>query len=288
MKNKKIAVAVVVLLIAAVIGYYIYDIAVNKTPYTENLIRVVILVVSGIISLARVLLKDGGRKPLSFYEKSYPEELSGVFTRDEKSRKQLLEAVRFYNESNYKKAISLLDNLKKQRPAKRDLSTVYLFSALCYTDWGLPNEAIKEYDLLLQTDPENSTALSNLGHIYANQGDYENAESCYIDAIDVNPNNHFAHNNLAQLYFRMRDFESAVESSLTALEICPNFRQSATLLAIIYGALDDEENYAKYRLLAVQCGEDAQAIYQIASDLRMSLKQETQEAEETEETEETE
>ncbi len=272
---KKVLVAVLALLIVASVVFYVYDVAVNGTPYNENLFKVAILVISFTASIFRILKGGNSRKPLVYYEKSYPIELAGVFTRDESSRKKLLEAIRFYNENKFQKAISLLGKLKSDRPAKKDLSAVLLFTALCYTDWGLPDEAIKTYNELLLNDDKNTTALSNLGILYSKNNEYYKALECFEKAIEINPDNHFAYNNLAQMYYREGEYEGAVEYSLTAIDICPNFRPSAALLAIIYGGYGYEREYAKYFKIAVDGGEDPDVIKRLAEGVRMGIDEDS-------------
>ena len=264
MKLKKALIAVFILLAIASIGIYVYDIVANGTPYTKNLFKVSIVVVSFGASIAKLLAGRGSRTPLTFYEKQYAKELGGVFARDPKSRKKLLEAIRLFNENKHSKAISSFEKLKALRPSKRDLSVVCIFSALCYEDWGLTDEAIREYKQSLANDPQNATVLSNLGVLYAQRSDFVNAEDCYQKAIEVNPSNHFAINNLAQLYYREGEYEGAVEYSLDALEICPDFKPAASLLAIIYGGYGYEKEYAKYLKIAVQAGADRETIEKLA------------------------
>ncbi len=271
MKLKKALIVVFVLLAVASLGFYVYDIAANGTPYTDNLFKVAILVVSFGASIAKLVAGSGSKAPLTFYEKHYAKELEGVFARDPKSRKKLLEAIRLFNENKYSKAISSFEKIKALRPSKRDLSAVCLFSALCYEEWGLVDEAIKEYGQVLANDPQNATVLSNLGILYVQKSDFVNAEECYQKAIEINPNNHFAINNLAQLYYREGEYEGAVEYSLDALKICPNFKPSASLLAIIYGGYGYEKEYGKYLKIAVQEGADKDAIEMLAESVSKSI-----------------
>lgn len=271
MKLKKALIVIFILLAIASIGFYVYDITANGTPYTENLFKVVIVVVSFGASIAKLLSGSTSKTPLSFYEKHYAKELDGVFTRDPKTRKKLLEAIRLFNENKYSKAIPAFEKLKGLRPSKRDLSAICFFSALCYDEWGLIDEAIKEYCQVLANDPQNATALSNLGILYANKSDFVNAEECYQKAIEINPKNHFAINNLAQLYYREGEYEGAVEYSLNALEICPNFKPSASLLAIIYGGYGYEKEYGKYLKIAIQEGADKETIEMLAEAVSESI-----------------
>ena len=275
MNVKKLVVVLLVLLIVASVGFYVYDIIANQTPYTENLLKVVLVVVSLGFSIAKVFTRGDSRKSLDFYEKSYAKELEGVFAREPKSRKQLLEAIRFFNESKHQKAISIFEKLKATRPSKHDLGVICLFSALCYEDWGLIDESIKEYNQVLANEPNNATVLSNLGILYTNNHEYQKAAECYEKAIEIAPDNHFAHNNLAQLYYRAGEYEGAVVYSLRALEICPNFKPSASLLAVIYGGYGYEKEYGLYLKIAVQEGADAESIEMLAESVSGTLDEDS-------------
>ncbi len=265
MNGKKIFISILVLLIILAIGYYIYDVTANNTPYSENLFKMAVVVVSLCISVHRVAQTAGGRKPLSFYEKQYWNHIEHVYAREPEARKKLLTAIRFYDESNYEKALSILEKLKAARPSKRDMNALCLICALCYTDWGLVDSAIKEYEYILVSDPDNTTALSNLGLLYSKAGDYENAERTLKHALELDPKDVFACNNLAYMYFRARRLLLAVEYAHKTLEIQPNFCQAASLLAIIYYAADDTDKYDKYRQLAIKCGESAETIEELAA-----------------------
>lgn len=276
MNAKKLIVALLAILIAVSIGVYVYDVVANGTPYTENLFKVVLVVVSLGLSIGKVFTRGTPRNSLDFYEKNYAKELEGVFVREPKSRKMLLEAIRYFNESKYQKAVSLFEKLKSTRPSKHDLGVVCLFSALCHDEWGLIDEAIKEYHQVLANDPQNATALSNLGILYTKNGEYAKAAECYEKAIETDPANHFAYNNLAQLYYRAGEYEGAVEYSHMALKLCPNFKPSVSLLAVIYGGYGYEKEYGKYLKIAVQEGADAESIEMLAKSVSGTIDEDSE------------
>ncbi len=287
MKNatKIIVVVLLAVLLVAAIGYYVYDIKINGTPYNENLGKVAILAVSLIASIVKMCTRSGNRKPLVYFEKRYAKEIGNAYSRDARLRKKLLEAIRLFYEDDYKKAISILDGLKKQRPSQSDMAVVCLFSALCYEAWGVTDSAIDEYRQLIANDNKNSTAYSNLGLLYQKNEDYDSAFDCFCNAIEADPKNHIAISNLSQFYFSVGEYRAAAFYAQKALDIVPNFRIAATLLAIIFGSAGYEEQYEYYKNLAVANGEDVKFIEKTVSELEIDLDADVEENEETQETE---
>ncbi len=285
-RTKKILIVILALLLVAAIGFYVYDIKVNGTPYNENLGKTAIVVVSLVASIGKMCTKPSAdKKPLIYYEKVYAKQIGNAFSRDEKSKKQLLEALRCYNQDDYKKALSILEKLKKKRPAKSDMAVVCLFSALCYEAWGLTDSAIEEYRQLIANDNKNSTAYSNLGILYQDNEDFDSAFDCFCNAIEVDPKNHIAISNLSQFYFRVGEYRAAAFYAQKALDIVPNFRIATTLLAIIFGSAGYNEQYEYYKNLAVANGEDVKFIEKTVSELDINLDADVEENEETQETE---
>ncbi len=64
-----------------------------------------------------------------------------------------------------------------------------------------------------------SVAFSNLGSVYFNEGQYQNAEKEFLKAIEVNPKNINAHRNLATTYTRMNLYDKALQEYQKALSL---------------------------------------------------------------------
>lgn len=262
MKQKVIRgliVALVVILILAAIGFYFYEILVLKVPYTKNLVRSAVIVISAIMTLVK-LLTGTGRKSLSVYEKAYTQELGSAFKEMPDLRKKLLCACRLYNESNYKKALKYLTALLREAELRADKIPVLLFIALCYDDAGVPAEAIRAYCELLRLDPGNAQVHSNLGRLYEHVGESQAALAQYDRAIALEPDNYYPYANRANLYFNMQELDAAVADAKKALQIKHNGREAASLLAIIYALQGDGENQRKYSHIAIAAGQNAQKL----------------------------
>lgn len=246
---------------AGLIGFYVWDVAFNHTPITQNLFRfltIEFLLLSTLLRMFGAL----GRQDINFYEKQYQEEIGSAF-QDNILRKKLICAIRLFNEDNYMKALKYLNELKSNCKTPDEYKSVYLFAALCYSELGAVYPAIAEYRELIKNVPDYSRAYSNLGMLYEECGDFKNANLNFKKAIELKPNNHLAYNNAAHCYFKQHDFDNAIKFANNALEINNNFRNSLSLLAIIYYLLNDNDNCEKYFQMAVASGENSEELKEL-------------------------
>ncbi len=252
---KILYIALVLVLIAAVIALYLYEVLYVKKPYTENLFRAVLIVVSLLIALYKVVT-GYGRKPLRLYESLYAKEIGDAFGRDSRKRRKLLCACRFYDEGKNKKAVKTLFELRKVAKGKNEHVSILLFIALCYTKSGFNAEAIKAYDELLTLDPNHAQAHSNLGARWMAEGDFQKALQYYHRSIELRPNYYAAYVNRANCYFYQGEFDNAIVDAKQALEYKNNGHEAASLLAIIYALQGDEGKKQRYYHISVSSGKD--------------------------------
>ena len=248
-------IAVVILLIVGIIAFYLYDVIWVKTTYTKNLFRT-IAIISLLLGTLLKLVNGSGRKSLEVYEKAYVNELGYAFKNKPFQRKKLLCACRLYDESNYRKSLKYLFQLLREVEFERDSIPVLLFIALCYTDAGVTDEAIKVYYDLLKIDPNNPQVHSNLGGLFINEGDFESALHHYNKSIELKPDNYYAYINRANYYFRQNEYDNAIIDAKQALEFKNNGVEAAGLLTIIYALQGDEKNKKKYYHIAITSGKN--------------------------------
>ena len=89
MKNsaKKVLIkTLVVVLILGVIGFYLYDVFANETPWDQHIFRTIAIVAILLRTTVR-LYGAGSRKGLDLYEKAYGEEIGFAFKDDPLKRK---------------------------------------------------------------------------------------------------------------------------------------------------------------------------------------------------------
>ena len=272
----------VLLAIFGVIGAYIYDIYANGTPFGDNIFRTAAIVFMLLGTLVR-LMGRRGRRGLEFYERHFKEELGQAFMNKPLMRKKLLCAVRLYNEDNYRKALKYLADLYKKSETARDGLPVMLFIALCYSDAGLPQEAVKVYQQMLEVDHRNERVHSNLGYQLMRLGDFSLALQHFGKAVEYNPQHYYAYVNRANCYFRTDDYENAERDALEALEIKSNGREAASLLAVLAAIRGDSQAEKKYSRIYVNNGGDGDELREsIAHYLAAEKEREQEESEEQE------
>ena len=262
-----------VLLILAALGLYVYGIVVNGDGPTDNLLRSVIIALSGVSALMKTFPK---RRPLTTYANAFAKELGSAFAEDPKKRERLLEAVRLFDEDKNGAALKLLEELKLDTRTRDEIYAVGLFTALCQKDLGLNAAAIATYEDIAARGAESSQLYSNLGILYG-ETDPDKAFSAYMKAIKLDPQNAMPHNNVAALLLRLGEYDGAGQAAANALEINPNQHQAWTTLAVVSAIQGDAERSEKCIRKAVECGQEEAALRRAITHYMNSAEQDAAE-----------
>ncbi len=258
----KIIRVICVLIIIASLGLYVAGIVFNGDSPADNLLRSIVIALSGVSGLLKTMPK---RRALNEYAALYARELGSAFEYDPKKREQLLNAVRYYDEDKYQEAFKILDTLRMDARTRDEHYAVGLFTALCQTDLGLNDAAIATYLDTAQKGAVSSQLYSNLGSRYNAVDDAEKAADAYLKAIELDEENPVAHSNLANLLLRVGDYETAFRAAANAVTLNPEQYQAWTVMAIIYALNDDEEHQEYCVKKAVESGQQE-------DDLRMAIR----------------
>lgn len=261
-----------VLLIVAAVGLYAYGVLVNGEGPTDNLLRTVIIALSGVSALMKTFPK---RRSLDAYASAYEKHLGNAFADDLKKRESLLAAVRLFDENKYAQAIKALDTLKMDARTKADYHALYLFIGLCQTNLGLNDAAIATYEEAVQRGAVSSTLYSNLGARYGAVNNVPKALEAYSQAIDLDPENPMPHSNIANLAITHGQYDVVIEAGSRALELDPGLYQAASAMAMAYAALGDEAQREKYFNLAVKGGQDAKLLQNACNQYALKAETET-------------
>lgn len=273
-KLRIILAAVIGLLIIALAALLISDTAKNDWKFdTANGTKSLIVLAGLVLSLARLISGIASPRSLRIYEKAYKDEIGNAFSRSDnkKYKTKLLKSLALYNENRFGDAIKILEQLEDKCNTADDFCAVSLFKALCYSDSGAAESAIKEYETLLKYNSKHATAWSNLGLLYKKTGKDADAMRCYDNAVKADPENAYAWNNLAQAYVKSCEWQKAIEPALRSLELKANMYQADTALTVAYYALGKTEESKKHFEHAVANGGNADAIMSVLDSISKGI-----------------
>ena len=153
------------------------------------------------------------------------QELSNIFSIDEKSLFQDIHGFSMVNDANH---------------------PIYEKTAEEYTEKGNNNyhksefeKAIEAYKKAIKIDPDSDGAHHNIGLAYHNLGKFEKAIEAYKKAIEINPNNDGAYSGMGGAYYNLGKFEKAIEAYKKAIEINPNNDGAYSSMGLAYHMLNE-------------------------------------------------
>jgi tetratricopeptide (TPR) repeat protein len=105
-------------------------------------------------------------------------------------------------------------------------------------------------------NPYDSKAHNNLGNIYFNQKDYDNALIHFKNAVNYRPDNQEAWMNLGVLYSVLGEHDKSIEALEKSIDLTPYNHEAYDKLGITYLKMDDLENAEKLFKNSVYFEED--------------------------------
>ncbi len=121
---------------------------------------------------------------------------------------------------DYENAFKLYDRAISIAPNKA--ASYYNNKAVIYMGLKNYDEAIREFKLALNLEPNSKQFLKNLGAAYSWQEEYEKAIEMFSQALKIDQKYEEALGETAQCYAHMKEFEKAIEIFNKALSISPN------------------------------------------------------------------
>ena len=115
--------------------------------------------------------------------------------------------------ANYKKAVEINGHVR----------AINNWAIIC-TKENREEDALKLLQYAIDTHPDDAEAYSQMGTIKKNHGDLKMAKSYYIKAKNLDPKFFFNYYNLGLLYVELKDTEQAKENFSKCLEINPDFK----------------------------------------------------------------
>ncbi len=131
---------------------------------------------------------------------------------------------------------------------------------LAYTDRGLIDKAIEQFESAVKIEPTYPEAHANLGNVYNYKGMFNEAIEQLQAAIQLRPKNPEAYNNLGIAYYGKGLFDKAIESYQTSLKLRPeNENVYFNLATAYYGRGFLDKSIECYQTALVLDPKDAEA-----------------------------
>lgn len=86
---------------------------------------------------------------------------------------------------------------------------------------GLYRESAQQFQLAVELEPANETAIIGLASALEHEGAVNEAEAAYQRGIDSHPQSYFAYNKLGGFYYRHSDYEKAIHMFQKVTELAP-------------------------------------------------------------------
>ncbi len=99
---------------------------------------------------------------------------------------------------------------------------------------GKETDAIECYERVLEMDPENENAWFNMGKVYSRMGKLGKAAKCYRKVVKINPRNVSAWNNLGVSLRATGKTKEAIESYNSAIKLNKNYKWAWNNMGIAY------------------------------------------------------
>jgi len=96
---------------------------------------------------------------------------------------------------------------------------------------GAEDHAIKQYEKILELDPENGSAYNSLGYVYLNRKDFVRAESFFRRCLEISPHSPNPHDCLGDYYLERGLVDDAITNFQKAIDLDPRFSESRFKLA---------------------------------------------------------
>ena len=101
------------------------------------------------------------------------------------------------------------------------------------------DEAIVEFNKIIDADPKSANAYYNLGYAYDKKGDLANSISNFSKAIEIDPTLTDAYYNRGFAYYKKGNFDSAIADYSKAIEISPDSADAYYGLGLVYSQKGD-------------------------------------------------
>ena len=135
---------------------------------------------------------------------------------DEDEKFDLYNAIA-YEYQRLRKYDLALEFYDRAMPFAEDVDTIYHEIRCCYLSAGRKEEALAYFHGLVDKDPYNSKAWTNIGDVYRMMGQYEESIDPYEYALSIDPEDLWTNMHLADIYYDLGRYKEAIDTLEEAL-----------------------------------------------------------------------
>lgn len=117
----------------------------------------------------------------------------------------------------------------------------HIEAAAAYYADGEYDKAIGELEEVIELEPDNVDAYTNLALSYFKNGDYEDAAAAWTDVIDFGPDEASAYFERGTSYFYLKKYEEGIADFTQAIDLGPPDADAYDMRGRCYGYLEDFE-----------------------------------------------
>ena len=169
-----------------------------------------------------------------------------------------------------------LEFYNKALPYAEDPDTIYHEIRCCFLSAGRKEEALAYFHQMIDKDPYNSKAWTNIGDIYRMMGQYEESIDPYEFALSIDPEDLWTNMHLADIYYDLGRYKEAIDTLEEALRNGIETSMIHTTIGDCYYRLNDlhsaEEHFSKALEINPMIGSGYAGLGYVFSDRGQSKK----------------
>lgn len=172
------------------------------------------------------------------------------------------------SDGDRQKLTEIYDEYARRFP--EDPETYRYRAALLFKD-GKPDLAAKEYEHILELDPNDAFAYNSLGYFWLGRGNYARAEEYFKRYRFLAPDQANPHDSLGELYANTGRYDEAEESLKRALAVKGDFVASIAHLGTVETGRGNNAKAAEYFARAADTTEEPRGRFQLRGSAMLSL-----------------
>ncbi len=170
------------------------------------------------------------------------------------------------NNSDYEKGLKDVIGRMAHVAELKAVASSYFNLGYLYGEMGDLNNAKTAYEKALKINPRYADALYNLGNVYKDAGRWEDALNLYQKVVDIEPMREEAYLNIGVIYNRLSRFSDATNYFKKALEVDPRDGKAYFNLAYISEVAGNfEDAIHSYQMSTRLDPENAEGYYNLGN-----------------------